>query len=767
MAAVTVNTDLKLVVTGSTMQGPLTGSRSAYVNNIHPGSGLTINGWEYDNRMWPADDSDYTSSITGLTNPDLSKVPSSDYQAGVGSGDACTVEDLTNILISGFIENWIPEIEHGKWYDQDREYYLFSDQVRSEYPIVANTVSGCGYVDLAEFPKDAVPILARTYRWDSTVEKYLVYKNYIKKVYFTGSKLTPTGPRQSTWNADSQSIIFGNIDPSFDEFVLQWSDVGNPPRAIFNKDVIGLIGVTVVSGPTLLQSEDAGLSDGSDRQYFHSKYSPVDKTAAIEIFTYTTDPAVRQAWTIVPAFTHTGHQVMFDYDLGIAQFGTAVDGDAIPAATAHIMLHYNYTADLSYETSDSQGIHTAFNTNADCNPMTRTNNRGFIVIDRTELIPATIELAADTTEISLDTFGPINIGNILLPLKATVSSKSGMPIEHAKVTFELLDSPLIGHFTNGTASISSYSNNNGTATSYYDTPNSLDDVSEFIPIAGYSTSGGNTILTTTTLKMTPTLRDVFIYSVWNDDFTQGIDIGSNTTLQAGLMTTQLSDYYKAFFTAEGIYGPTGLDPGTGNPEGLLQSGASWWENRRRILEVLLTPTSYNRALRNGRKQIITTWSSSGLDPHYQETGALVPLTPSSITNVTGRTYHTQYNGVVLTAPGTGNLDGYLLISPASVLVRAKTVDAFSNKTIYSNTITIKLQVGDALNGTVYIDDINAVPAAIVPYVLNGGDNGKILPLGFKIRQTGVTLASAVQRVTYIDINPQAIITMTFNVDKLI
>ncbi len=183
----------------------------------------------------------------------------------------------------------------------------------------------------------------------------------------------------------------------------------------------------------------------------------------------------------------------------------------------------------------------------------------------------------------------------------------------------------------------------------------------------------------------------------------------------------------------------------------------------------MTPTSYNRVLRNGRKQIVATWDATALDPHYDLSGAFVPLSPTSVTNIgpASTDNEVQYDGIVLTAPGTGDLDGYLLISPTVVSVRAYVYNEYADKVIYSNTISIELKIPDALNGTVYIDDVNNVPEDVVSYTLaDPGDNGKILPLGFKIRQTGVTLGSAIQGVTYLDINRPAILNITFNVDKI-
>lgn len=738
-------------------------------NKVHPGTGKLIEGWQYDKRSWPSEDNDYTTKISALTNVDLSEVDEENFQSGIGSGEDCKVKELNDELHTGFIKNRIPKVNHGAWFDHSKEYYLYSDYIRSQYPLFGILMTGLSYVDMAEFPKEGVPITARTYTWDADQEEYATFIDYKKQVYFTGSKPTPTSARLSTWNPNTKTIITGNIDDVKNEFVLLYEGYSTP-RIVFNKDVIVAVGENVVSGANLLNLEEMGLADGSNNQIFHTKYSPLDKTQDIEVFTYTSDINTYQEWTVRlnEELTGSGFECKVDSDLGIIQFGNTDDGDVIPPDTAHVLVRYSYTVDVSYETPDTNFIHSARNKQAEVNPMLRFNDRGFIFIGRSEEIPASISLEADAELISLNSYGPADIGNALVALRATVLTGAGNPVEHARVTFELLDTPNIGNFTNGIGEIDTFTNESGVATGYYNTPNSIDDVSEFIPIAQYATSAGNTILTTQNIKVSTTQREVFLYSVWKDDPFQGIDIGDNDDLDAGLITPELSDFYKDFFTEDEIYGPTGLDSGSGDPSGALQTGASWWENRRRLLQALMTPTSYNRALRNGRKQIIAHWDATALDPHYDLAGAFVPLAPTTIVNIgpdaTDNTV--QYTGVVLTAPGTGDLDGYLLISPSNVSVRAFVYDEFSDKIIYSNTIDIQLRIPPALNGTVYIDDFNNIPANTVPYVLNSGDNGKMIPLGFKIRQTGVTLASAIQGVTYLDINEPAILNITFNIDKI-
>ena len=101
-------------------------------------------------------------------------------------------------------------------------------------------------------------------------------------------------------------------------------------------------------------------------------------------------------------------------------------------------------------------------------------------------------------------------------------------------------------------------------------------------------------------------------------------------------------------------------------------------------------------------------------------------------------------------------------------MQASVYDEINNITLYSNVITVRLHIPDYLNGTVNITNVNLLPSGIVPYTLSAGlHNNKILPLGWRLKSTGDTFASAIAGVTYIDINPKPDISMSFNVDIIV
>ena len=95
-------------------------------------------------------------------------------------------------------------------------------------------------------------------------------------------------------------------------------------------------------------------------------------------------------------------------------------------------------------------------------------------------------------------------------------------------------------------------------------------------------------------------------------------------------------------------------------------------------------------------------------------------------------------------------------------IQAQTVNTITGAIIKSNIIEIQLAIPDALNGTKFIDDINTLPSGLVPYILDASNNDTILPLGWKLK-SGITLASALNAVTYVDINYLPELSMTFTI----
>lgn len=765
MATISGVFDTKLIIFSTDPGTELVGSFSKYINEPHPGTGNLIQGWRWDDRTFPSSDNDYASVVPTIQNPILSGIDKTNFQSGIGNPNDLNLVGINNILRSGIIENWSPEINHGYYYEYRTRDYLYSDAVRVDYPSVSGvTMSGYSHMVLSEHQKTTAPLQSRSWEWDPSIDEYKIDTEYEKKINFTGRRTSLTTARLPTFDPLQEKILWNNIDTSKDEFIVIYSG-NNKPYVVFNHNIHRVIGGPVISGSDLLNLELLGISSGVEKQSFHTRWSPIDKSGSIQLFTYPNTSSWTQ-WNVIQSGTYTsiGNQVKVDPDLGIFSFGAANEGNHIPVSGHNIAVRYSTTAAIEYEPEYTTDSIVAMDKQANVNPIAKVNNRGFILLRKNEAFPAHISLTVSLPQISLNVYGPQDIGSQFLKATATVTSKTGELLEGFPVTFYLLDNPSIGKFTNGLSIVSSVTNVDGQAFAYYNPPKSIDEISELITVSGYSVSGGNTIFHTTTIKITNNVHNIYLYKVWKDDPVLGIDLGNQSAIDAGYITSGLQTFYQSFFSDESIFGTLGLDHTTN----LTISGIADWEQRHRIVNGLLTPKNYNRLLRNGRKQIVSVFDTTAIDPHVNEYGALVPLQPNTVTNVSNRTYNTTYNSMVLTAPGTGDLDAYLLISPCDVLMNASVYDEINDITLYSNTITTQLHIPDYLNGTININDVNTLPSGIVPFLLTGVQhNGRILPLGFRLKSNGVTFGSAIGGVTYVDINPKPDLMMSFNVDIIV
>jgi hypothetical protein len=94
-----------------------------------------------------------------------------------------------------------------------------------------------------------------------------------------------------------------------------------------------------------------------------------------------------------------------------------------------------------------------------------------------------------------------------------------------------------------------------------------------------------------------------------------------------------------------------------------------------------------------------------------------------------------------------------MVAPTTVSIRASTYNPRLNQTIYSNQIKVKLQVPSYLSGMWYIDAINDNHLEEISQLLAGAVVGSGVPLGFRLKSSNITLAAALDGVTFLDVNP--------------
>lgn len=769
------------------------GQKSRYTSTKHPGTNNLIQGWKWDERVWTTqNEREAISFAPTIWDPNLDSLDDDLFQSGYGDNKDLLLLGLKEVQVSG-LSIWAPKINHGYYYIREEEWYLFSDQHRTEDVLLSNVVDGIQYHQLEEIPKPTIPIQIQNYIFDKDINSYIIDTRLRKKLEFTVSGINP-------------------------EFIVDNSL--SPPQLIFSEIVNTVIGNTV-SGTTgntnsddILNLEIVGYSNGQILQEFFTTYSPIDKLQPVEIWTWK-DSSEAIFWTILSGFEDftegDNREVYLDYDRGLLKFGDFSEGEgagSIPVAGSAIGLYYTKGFEVKYEPINSIDYIVAYSNNANINPIFSGTANGFIQATSSLPDPAIIELTS--TLIQENPF-IISLGNFVGSMFATVKDSLGNTLDGQEVFFEILD-PILGTFGGASTSISSITNEEGTAQALYHAPPTVDTLGTIAIDEDITVSGSQTIIEFDGLVNPGTVSGIFLYKVHTSDEVLGI------------AESALSNYYTDFFTEENIVSG---EQATQNYEELFREHYG-----------LDAPITYDADdFSTGKKTIILTTQPAGvMHPHsgIEDSSTFVPLFPSSLEDtgteddpVLSVTYDT-----ILPLPGTGDTRSYFGVGDAITRLRAYVIHPRTGNKIYSNTISVKIRIPEAVNGTFFADALSDIPEGLLTRVVNINNLGDaniiatsgiddsldqeflndkqlgetylewfrrtrvgdtrgltelsvdvpdstlsglievepqtpteeiIIPLGFRLKSGSITIASILDQITYIDPNP-TLASGIFNVD---
>jgi hypothetical protein len=786
----TVDTDV-LVHVYNIPQETQVGQISDFTTTVHPGSNKLISGWQWDKRVWPTvNELEATSFVPTIWDPTLSGLSTSVFQSGYGDNNDLVLLDIEEIQLSG-LSSWSPKIHHGYFYIHDEQWYLYGDQYLSESLSLNNVVSGMQYHDMSHNPKPTIPIQLRRYLFNVKNSKYQVDLDIRKKVEFDGSDDT------------AQFVVDNDYSPP-----RIWTS------GIYNEAVGGTVsGVSGDANTEDIESlELVGFSNGEEDQEFFTRYSPIDRTQPVEVWTWWTASGATE-WTTISGmqeFTSgDSTEVHIDYDRGALTFGdynfVTSGGDAgrIPLINQSIGIYYTKGLALQYEPTGSVDYYTATSTNV--NPVVSSLSQGFIQVSSSLPDPATVELTSSLTRVNPFI---ISLGNNTGQMQATVKNASGEGIDGQEVVFEIL-SPAIGTFGGVSQNITGTTGVGGTATVLYNAPTTINDLGVIINTGDITTISGQTSMVIDGLADPGSVSGLYLYKVHTYDEVLGI------------AESELSTYYTNYFLDESI-------------SGVIQSD----EESYRSIHDFQTPQTYESDdYSTGKKTIILTQTAGVMNPHtgVEDLTAYTPLFPISIES-TGTTSSPQVTAVYdteLPIPGAvgDDIRSYFCVGDAVTSLRAYVIHPRTGRYIYSNTIQVKVTIPDAINGTFFADSLTDLsgmlnrPAAVsgisdssvdatsgvdgmwedyLEERLSGtevyrdwfrrtrlGDtvgltaleeelddatlSGLIsvtpqtpttditVPFGFRLRSTGLTVASMLDQVTYLDPN-DTFASGTFDVD---
>jgi hypothetical protein len=349
MAYITENIDTIFVIFNTEAdKNTAFGFDSIYTSTEHPSTGNKIAGWKWDENLWAQpEDLDSEEFIPSIFDATESGLQVTDFICGIGDNDDLKLERVTKQIIDN-TEYWTPFINHGYYYINNQESYLFSDTYQAEIIRHNNVYSGLQYIDFIYNPKPTVPIMIRSFTWNHNLQRYEIAQNFRKKAEFTG--IYTSGEELSTFN-NEDLFELANIDITNPEFMLTGAiESGVGLTAYLNKNYSEWIGdESSFSNLEYLYAVESGE--------YHTKYSPLDLTSGMDVWvdsgTYTPEE-----WTRIDLETNftpgPAKEYKVDEILGLVLFGdyTSLNagGSGLEPAPSYIVgAAYCKTALLEYE----------------------------------------------------------------------------------------------------------------------------------------------------------------------------------------------------------------------------------------------------------------------------------------------------------------------------------------------------------------------------------------------------------------------------------
>lgn len=483
-----------------------------------------------------------------------------------------------------------------------------------------------------------------------------------------------SGSSQNETRDSRNQIIWANVDTYKYEFVVD--DTVDPPRLQFNNDHTFIRGRVCGSFVDTYFGEEIGRSNGQDNQIFLTNYFPILDNSDLHIYVVDRSGAIYEEYTKVTSINeaHDDDKVfMIDPDYGKIIFGDGVAG-YVPPAGHYIVGTYRATIRVEYEVEGTTNF--AVSRDVALDPLHESLNRGFVFLSHKPKRLAGLNISVNKASIGglSDKYGPIYVGsgNAMLTVSATTSD--GGSYSNLPVAVEFVGS-LIGKLKGRSIQqANSVTNMRGRALVLYSAPHSTSEMGYYI----------TSLTSPTTLTLPSDVRyldvnEVYLFEVKKDDPMSG-KAGADTTIGETEWTT---------------------DP---KP--------------------------------NGRKIVVYAWDAAATHPVTGATGAYMPVRPASISsNVL------TYGAGVLSTPypdddDPDTLGAYFVIGPQDVGIRAVATCPYSNATVISNIIYIRLEIPEYMKGV---------------YVAGTGEE---VPYGFRFADTSIgTMASKLDGVTFLTINP--------------
>jgi hypothetical protein len=381
MADVTYSIDTTHIVYDSYASSSSTiGLNSIYVDKLHPQTEKKITPWKWDETLWNLpQDVKSQAYIASIFDAAESGINHSHSVNGIGDNDDLKLLEVKKEIIDD-VEKWTPVINHGYYYVDNQERYLFADSRQAEIFRHDSIYSGLQYLELSQTPKYTTPITVNSYIWNKNLKRYEIAENFRKKLEFTGTLVS--GEELQTIN-DDYLFVLENIDTTKKEFLMN-PNIDSGEYLYLNQSYTTWVGDnSYFSGLEFLDLDTTYNESG----VFHTQYSPVDSTSGLYIWvdsgTYTPEE-----WTMIDADTEftpgPAKEFKVDEVLGLIIFGNYSDiftdgSGLIPDTTWTIGGAYSKSLLVEYEVLNTDNL--VDGNTANLNPLYNPSASGFVKVE--------------------------------------------------------------------------------------------------------------------------------------------------------------------------------------------------------------------------------------------------------------------------------------------------------------------------------------------------------------------------------------------------
>jgi hypothetical protein len=683
MSNYSIDTDVIIDIFQSGSRGLATGFDSIYTSVAHPGSNKKIEGWRWDKRVWPDKrELDAIEYVPSIWDPTSSFVGNSYWQSGIGDNKDLLLFEIIESTLDN--ENkWIPKINHGYFYDNKLEWYLLSDDYLSQHFYNNQLFSGVQYVDLTHKLKPSIPLNVKRYRWDRQNQEYIIDLDFRKRVYFTG--IVTNGVEADTENDDG-NVSYENISSTNPEFIVDY-DYSNTPRVYLNDDY----SETIATSGDFKNYEFIGTGDGYNNK-FYTRYSPVDPSGQFELVSYV-GSGTYVTWNQIDNlldFTDGGsYEYKLDNNLGIVSLGNydeTTGSGLIPTVGMKLAARYTKGITIEYEPEWSRNY--IFARDVDIDPIKNAFEAGFLTLGLQKEVPTSVVL---TSDLPTGSNYQANLSGLVGNLIATVKSANNNLIPNQNVVFELI-SPFVGSLS----SSNSITNTNGQAKVVYSPPSSINDIG--IASDDFLYSGTETIINFPGLPDLNTESGILLYEIHREDEFYGFPASGEDA------------YYIGYLNEDGL---------TVNPDGtdaLGQDGIDFEKSYRNQFDLSLLTTiddTDSSTLSIGKRVLSYANNPNEIHPHsgIQKNPVFAPVFPKRYSNIGTASSPIQelvYDGFL-----TGFADevkAYFAVAETTINARAYITNPNTNRRIYSNTISIDINIPDESDGIIIADEVSDIPS---------------------------------------------------------